>query len=332
MQNQDNCWSLAKQMPLYLYEDFDFTFPNAPWQIGLKSNYPEELKRRIAVALISFKLGLKSLDYTYKKYLNTINYTEIGYERLDNRIDEEIKLHMDRFAALSWKVSCLEDKKEGALIGEWSLLRIPFSMNVLVSCAHRGAFFEAVAIARAMLEQIAWSFQIANFHDYNEIMTTSASKSITPMSKKFPEAGKFYGWLSSHVHWNYSGHIKSFAVDENRLAHLFASSEFKAKSIAVCLLLSIFVLRVYFYLKQDDIQNVLEDKSSHIYDKPFSSILRPKSVYDKIWEHFSRKDLYSPDDLRDLENPIGLTELFGELESIAGQDEDISYLRLLTQA
>lgn len=327
--NKEDTSQLSVQMPLFLYEDFDFTFPNAPWLIGLKNTYPAELKRRIATAFVSLQLGLKSLDHTYKRYLSEVDYPEPEHERLDFRIADELKVHMDRFASLLWRVSCLNNKTEGDIIAEWSLLRVPFSMNVLVSCAHKGALFESVAIARTMLEQIAWSFHISTLHDFDEIMNISATKSVTPLGKKFPEAGKFYGWLSSHAHWTYKGHIKSFQFHEQRLVHLFASSEFKAKSFAACLLLSVIAFRVYFYLKKADIEQALMNNIETRGEGIFSKNLLPRNVYDKIGEQIVKEDIYSSDELRELENPTRLHDAFEELEALTDQDEDVKHLRLL---
>lgn len=50
-------------------------------------------------------------------------------------------------------------------------------------------------------------------------------------------AGRFYGWLSRHAHWDASAHVHAFVFEGDKIGHLFASVEWKALSFLSTLVL-----------------------------------------------------------------------------------------------
>jgi hypothetical protein len=213
--------------------------------------------------MISLFMGIKSIDYVLKRYLNDTDYAEGDSTRLDLRIATETANAMNAFSEALLDVSAIPNKRLGESIGELTVLRAPFGMQILISCAHRGALFEPLAIARMMLEQLAWAAAAAKEMDDNRIAKIGAEASIGALRAIVPEAGPFYGWLSAHAHWRYEAQMKGITVDEGRSGHLFASYYFKALSMAASLVLTSIYLR---YMELTVVENTssVDHSSTHL--------------------------------------------------------------------
>lgn len=219
--------------------EFDFYFKIFPWEIGLQSTCPADLKRKIAAVVISEKLGLRSLDYVIKNYLSNVTYSEEDSKRLDHRIRSFVSNKMSEFEAAIRILAPLPNKTLCRTVSEWTLSRAPFSMELLAHCGQRGALFEALAIARMMFEQLAWAYAINAEIEDDAVRDLSASRAITSLKSEICFAGKLYGWLSNHVHWAFDGHKKSMiSRGEGEIGHCLASSYFKALIFSVMILFS----------------------------------------------------------------------------------------------
>jgi hypothetical protein len=244
--------NLQESFPLFPAQQYDFFFDEPLWPIGLQSTAPNELKRRVAAARASVFLGLKSVDGTLKRYLKDRKYPEGDDQRLDLRVTREINAATETISKAILLISSLGDKKRlGEILGEWTLMRTPFSMDILLSCANRGALFEPLTIARMMLEQLSWSFAAMGEKNDEQLSKIGAQASIGILKTVVPEAGRFYGWLSDHAHWKYDAHVKSITFKEERLAHVFASCHFKAISMAVSLVLAAILVRFLVFVVKD---------------------------------------------------------------------------------
>lgn len=208
-----------------------------PWTIGLKSTHPVELKKRVAVAGISVALGMRSMDRIYKKYSEYFEYKESNENRIDLQIQGFVCEKLDLISASVLRSSERRGTKFPTILAEWTLFRAPFSMQLAFYCANRGSLFESCAISRSILEQVSWANYLLSIDDGIEVPDVSATYCVGRLKKDVPVAGKLYGWMSNHAHWAFDAHRKAFAFDGERLAHLFASSMFKAQSIVVILIL-----------------------------------------------------------------------------------------------
>lgn len=318
--------AVSKQCPLFLHEEYDLTFPNAAWSIGLKSTYPDELLQRIAAAFISLQAGNRSIDYTLKRYVKGKYNTNDG-SRLDLRIDEVVRRKMAGLSDLIFQVTCRESKHQGQVLCEWTYLRIPFSIGMLLSCGHRGALFESVALARMILEQIAWACKVDAMDDVSSIQRTSASKAIGDLGKYSPASKRLYGWLSKHAHWAYEGHVKAMYYEDKHLATMLASSAFKAKVLALALLLSIIAIGTFCALKQERVNLVLDSPQDKIAARP--RLDQPRvSVFDSLFPHPPPKLAA----LLEVKNCDALLALLDELQELASSDSDIATLSKLARA
>jgi hypothetical protein len=65
------------QFKLVPIDDIDFVLGHTLGvRVGTQNRSPEELKKRIATALFSYWTGTKSMDYMYKRYLNSEEFRE----------------------------------------------------------------------------------------------------------------------------------------------------------------------------------------------------------------------------------------------------------------
>jgi hypothetical protein len=239
---------LRAAFPLFKGGEYDFYLPHSPRQMGLQSTHPDGLKRKIAAAVASQFLGLRSVDYVLKKYLAHVTYPEEDRSGLDLRIRSFVSCKMSDFDSLIRYLAPLPNKSLCATVSEWTLSRAPFSMELLAYCGQRGALFEALAIARMMLEQLAWAYVINTETDENAVHKLSASRAIDSLKTKFCFAGRLY------IHWTFDGHKKSMISHGKTLGHLFASSYFKAVVFAIMILLSETYLDVAWALYANRLQ------------------------------------------------------------------------------
>lgn len=230
--------AVRDNFPIFSYEDYDFSFPGIGFPIGLKSTYPEEFVRRIAAAAISYQMQYSRIDYTYNTYLKDKSYDMEDGSRLDLRMARSVQSACSLIEKLLHSLPPPQGRRSGEFISEWTFLRTPFSVRFLLSCSQKGVIFEAVAIARILLEQIAWAVEISRLDDLSAIQKTDATRTVGKLNAIVPVAGRLYGWLSDHAHWAYGAHIKAMDFRDGRTASVFASSSFKMRALLLTGLMS----------------------------------------------------------------------------------------------
>jgi hypothetical protein len=236
--------AFQEPFPLFDRGEFDFSFPNAPWPIAMDSTTPSELKKRIVGAFTSYSLQLKSVDYCLKNYLPGVHFPEGDPDRLDRRVRIFIDLSVSQLSNYVGNVAsyCSTSKSHstiGRFLSTWTLSRAGFSLEIAAYASQRGALFEAVAIMRMLLEQVAWAYKVDGVcHDIKPDEYI-ASLAIRDLKKINNASGKLYGWMSKHVHWNYEANVKSMKYNDkdDATTHLLASSYFKAVCFCVMLVM-----------------------------------------------------------------------------------------------
>ena len=273
--------------PIFTMQDFDLVLGNGlGWPVATRSYVPEEFVKRLTAAAISYQLANNSIDHVYKTYLKDFSYSVQDRGRLDCRAFDFVSEQANKFSNLLFEVTSVEPKNLGEMVGEWTLLRFPFTIQLMLMCANRGALFETISIARTVLEQLAWALAVELDDDADEIKGRSASKSIPKLKPLYSTAGSFYGWLSSHAHWNYAGHNKVWKTgDDGRLSHLFASPLLKLQSLLVVLLVSDVAHRLLRKLCAQKLQPSRADEVSELYSKKYDEMLN--DLLDSLKEYLA---------------------------------------------
>lgn len=213
--------------PLFTQDEFE-TNLNHGWPIGINLNCPVDLRDRLSAASASVILGNQSMDAILKKYGGKNKFDPGGENRRDRKIRFEslasIKSLVQGLVEFRTKVS--EEGTIGEFLSDNAIGRLPYSLSRAFAEADKGALFEALVIARMILEQVCWALKVRPLNDRDSIMAVSATKAISPISKHYPKIGRLNGWLSTHAHWGYDAHIKA-AFDSPGMV-MMASSKFKA--------------------------------------------------------------------------------------------------------
>jgi hypothetical protein len=158
------------------------------------------------------------------------------------------------------------------------------------------------------LEQIAWASKIDRFTDVDEIAKTSATKAIRSLDRICPVVGRLYGWMSLHAHWAFEGHVKAMRVDEDgKMQSLFATTEFKARALALTLLMSIIAVQVFRTMRAETLEQALSRPDLEEFDiRSFGSKHRPLNAQ-----------------LREITNDDLLKRLLDEISSYDPTDADV---------
>jgi hypothetical protein len=237
---------LTRQLPIFQMRDFDILL-NQSWPLGVDSGYPSELRVRLSAASLSFSMGNKSIDHFRKHYLNDLSYPVSPQDRLDKKIAHSLK---DGLQKLHEVLSNLEPPapKLGHMVSKWTFMRIPFSFDLALTCAQRGALFECLAIVRMILEQIAWALEVRSWDDFDAITTRQAQQSLRSLKSVHFAAGNFYGWLSNHAHWTYDAHIKAFHHSPGQIGMRLADPLYKGQALGALLVMFEIVHAAYHCL------------------------------------------------------------------------------------
>ncbi|AVA23280.1 MULTISPECIES: hypothetical protein [unclassified Rhizobium] len=240
---------LRAAFPLSMRKDFEVPVNRSAYQVGVDKHYPARLREMISAAVLTYSLQNKSVDNIYRKYFKDKPYSEdpggdARLDRLYRRSCREQTTCLDEI--LKWYPKLLtREPSIGEVIGDLTLIRVLYSFERAFSEADKGALFEAVAIARMILEQVSWVFAVHGLDDGEVIKKTKTTKSIATTTAKFPQVGRLYGWMSDHAHWSYGAHMKVIVEDdESATSALLASSEFKAIAYAMLIALTFLVSEI----------------------------------------------------------------------------------------
>lgn len=139
----------------------------------------------------------------------------------------------------------------GEWIGDLTLIRVDYSFRRAFAEADKGALFEAVAIARMILEQLAWVYVIRRVDDAKQIQKTQTTKCLGTAAAKFRTIGRLYGWMSDHVHWGYNAHVKVITAKDGFSGAWLATPDFKATAYAMLIALTAIVFELVITLLGD---------------------------------------------------------------------------------
>ncbi|PZM09579.1 hypothetical protein [Rhizobium tubonense] len=243
---------LQAAFPLFMQKDFETPVNNVPYEVGVDNDYPAGLREMISAATVTYYLQNKSIDHVLRTYLKDMKYEEDpgGNVRLDRSFKRVCLRQIEQIgdAVRMYPPLLGRTPTVGEWIGDLTLVRISYSFDRAFAEADKGALFECVAIARMILEQIAWICVIRSFDDVEKIKRTPTTKCIGPTTSKFSSFGRLYGWMSDHVHWDYEAHIKVITKNGEFTGAWSATSQFKAIAYAMLIALASLVFEVFRYL------------------------------------------------------------------------------------
>lgn len=204
-----------------LLEDFDVV--GGGLGIALLRRRPVRcisLRENIHAAIIASRMGLKSIEHVKREYLQTNPETEI--EQPSKKAED---LYVEGYMAAKQYIRRIIAKLQpagsppppaGVFCASVVLGRLPdsfFSAHLLYRLACR---YEGHAVARLILEQIAWAFDAYAMKNINDVKRIVTTKAISKLKKQFPYAGKLYGFLSEKTHVDYDDHLDFLKIENER--------------------------------------------------------------------------------------------------------------------
>lgn len=185
------------------YGDFDIegAYPDC---FALPFDSPPELKRRVWAAVISWKMGLASIDYTLKRYVK--DKDEGKTEGLAQRkaIAEALLTATIYADKIIDHIVEIPDKPGdlGLVFATSTLMRSKSTLRACRILLKLGHGAESFVIARALLEQIAWTYASHQSKTPEELESVTAPRAVRRLSRLLPLAGRLYGFLSDVAHIN----------------------------------------------------------------------------------------------------------------------------------
>jgi hypothetical protein len=222
--------------------DLDFVIgQHVGLPVGMQRSSPPEFRRRVLASLVSYQLGLRSIDYASKRYVGGETYDE-----------DEILLGDEISHYLRNSATCLEKElknlhtSEGLTTGifgaEITLYRIPFALDSARMLSNRGLLLEVLPILRLCVEMMSWAHVAFYMGDKEEVTALRAQSCISQLKESYKSAGKLYGYLSRFAHWGHVVHKHFLDFDEEHVGVLKASTRYRAMTLALCLIvLDVFV-------------------------------------------------------------------------------------------
>ncbi len=182
---------------------------------------PESYIQGVRAAAVSTQLSI-SLAYALKRYVPENSEPSIPetYQHFQD-IYVAGKVHMD--ATVSRFKPVRTDPSAGEVYSDVALRRLKatyFSAGLLFRTGH---LFEARAIVRLFLEQVAWAYSVFPMTDAETAIRVSPTQSISNLKKLLPKAGSLYGELSKETHIGLETHPRfldlTSDVSQVRITH-----------------------------------------------------------------------------------------------------------------
>ena len=276
---------LRAAFPVFVQKDFESSVNRAAYKVGVDRSYPANLRKMVSAAVLTYQMNNKSIDYVLRRYLADKDYEDLSRDaRLDRSFRKACLIQISNFqsALKAYPPLIKREPTIGEWIGDITALRIGYSLQRAFGEADKGALFEAVAIARMILEQFAWIVAVRAYDDASKIQNLSASKAIGFLATKFSPSGRLYGWMSEHAHWNYDAHYKVIASkDEYSGAWLF-NHQFKAIAYAMLIALTQVIARVGSHVlgEYPEVRETDEFKLWNDQSGSFDGVAMIEQIYD----------------------------------------------------
>jgi hypothetical protein len=198
--------------PFEVLEDFQ-TLSGPSGKVILPRSASPQLVENISAALIASFLGV-GLDYAKKRYMKSL-----PSEQADPTV---VAFQEAYFAGKRYMSETLRrfgpgpTPSAGARFSDAALRRLPATYFAAGFLFRTGYLFEAHAVLRLFLEQVAWAYAVRDAHTSDEADGVSPTKSIGPLKGLLPYVGPLYGLLSERTHIGVRSHGRFVDVSGTR--------------------------------------------------------------------------------------------------------------------
>ena len=261
-----------------LLEDFDLISISHPHcaLIPRITDY-NELYENISTAIVASKLGLKGLDGAKKRYDISGATAPQRTEYYEHYIlCYHQSQHLMRSTVARFTAENRKTPSAGEIGSELALTRLKASFFSAHLLFQLGYAYEGFAVARVVLEQIAWAYEAFQAKKLEDIKEIKAQKSISVLKKLIPTCGPFYGFLSNKTHISYENHLEILNFDDGAPAVIMSMSNYALYGEALLELADMFSI-VYEYTQQgylDELFTLQKTDAQYAIrkDRPFVAI------------------------------------------------------------
>jgi hypothetical protein len=215
-----------KQTTDAILDDF-FTIGSPRVGALLSNDADPEFIRGVQAAILSVEMGI-SLSYAEKRYVPPAS--PIVLPKRYVRFQSAYRAAVDHVSRTIQKWRQRPDEAQicdtgGIVFSNVALRRLKGAFRAAGFLFRSGYMLEARAVARTILEQVAWSYAVRNFVDYAQASKLSPTRCISDLKILLPFVGRLYGDLSEETHLGLEMHGRFLRVEGNSSKVLLCHGE-----------------------------------------------------------------------------------------------------------
>lgn len=227
-----------------LLEDFEVIATLQHMALIPRQPGSEHLRLNVRAAVVASTLRLSSVDYARRRYVSSHEIQEPDEKSpraAYTTAYRSAKAYMSRLTE-KLQTSGRPDPSVGVFGASLVLERLAPSFF----CAHflyrMGHKYEGHAVARLILEQIAWAYAAHHSDDLAFLENIETTRSVGALKRFLPEAGRLYGFLSTKTHIDYSSHMEFLRIEDGKNVVLHAQPHYEEYAEVILRLADIFGL------------------------------------------------------------------------------------------
>lgn len=229
-----------------LLENFELVGFDQYSALIARSDSNSHLRKNVMAALLASQLHLSSIDYTKSRYCSEDDENDSLHKnevmRLTQRYISAYMTSKRYISTMLSKVSSAPEETErlGAFGAAVALIRLQysfFSAHILYQLGHR---YEAHAVSRLILEQIAWAYSASQMDDADDIKRLVTTNCIGKLRELNAGYGRLYGILSDKAHIDASNHGEFLRIEDGAGVILLTHSKFAEYAFVMLALADLF--------------------------------------------------------------------------------------------
>lgn len=177
----------------------DFILFGSPFiTIGIPYYFPEIYYKKTYAGAVACSLGLNSVDWTYKRYVEHLTFLDQDYQIEAKFIEVLHSIKQAVGKQIEYYTSIDKPDIPSLFASSAAYYRLKNTFKAVILCLRTDLYFETLALERMIIEQLAWIFTIHNYQgDFFQVNPTSC---ISNLKNLIPGIGKVYGQLSERTH------------------------------------------------------------------------------------------------------------------------------------
>lgn len=229
----------------------DYTFLEGSQDIAFHNGISDRLFKRVLAAMKTEYMGERSIDAVLKRYGS-------HWENKELRSKDQLfladavrfcRLAMAKEADKYLKITNKPDRL-GLILAGAILYRLQPTIHTATTLLKFGLKFESQTLLRIALEQIGWAISASPITD-DGVFAISATKSITKLTKIFPNSGKLYGHLSGMSHIGARNMRSIFEFQDGKIGVYFSNVHENLESLLALLHITDYYCATLEYISLD---------------------------------------------------------------------------------